>query len=333
MGIADKLRPIFGDIEQMFTGLKEFVTGVFMGDWELAFQGLGNIVSGFGSLVNHVLDLVVGMFDGFSGQIIENIGGLFDWISEKTGLDLTEIKYAVLLTLNIIRFSIEGLAITTGYIVQDLCDTISYMIQGDWDNAWLSAKKMVSDASTDIIGSATEMAIKVTDQMMAGEDASNDFSDTFKENMESVRTEVDETNKVQIDGGSILGGFIGWCQTAHAWIQDVISGIGFLGGYKTDAIGGAVRGALVQLPHEAGGGFVDEGQLFIANEAGPELVGTMNGRTAVANNDQIVEGIRQGVFEAVSAAMNGGNQDVNVKVYLDSREIKHGQERLARAWG
>ena len=83
----------------------------------------------------------------------------------------------------------------------------------------------------------------------------------------------------------------------------------------------------------ASGGFFDEGQMFIAREAGPEMVGTIGGRTAVANNDQIVEGIRQGVFEAVSAAMSGGQNDVNVKVYLDSREIKAGQRRLAYATG
>lgn len=45
----------------------------------------------------------------------------------------------------------------------------------------------------------------------------------------------------------------------------------------------------------ATGGFPDEGQLFIAREAGAEMVGSMNGRTAVANNDQIVEGIAGGV--------------------------------------
>lgn len=81
------------------------------------------------------------------------------------------------------------------------------------------------------------------------------------------------------------------------------------------------------------GGFPTRGDLFFANENGAEMVGSMGGRTAVANNDQIVEGIRQGVFEAVSAAMSGGGQDVNVKVFLDSREIKAGQQRLSRAMG
>ena len=63
------------------------------------------------------------------------------------------------------------------------------------------------------------------------------------------------------------------------------------------------------------------------------MVGSIGGRTAVANNDQIVEGIRQGVYDAVVAANGNGDRDVSVKVYLDSREIKAGQQRLARAMG
>lgn len=50
----------------------------------------------------------------------------------------------------------------------------------------------------------------------------------------------------------------------------------------------------------ASGGFPTTGDLFIANEAGAELVGSLGGHTAVANNDQIVEGIRQGVYDANS---------------------------------
>lgn len=48
----------------------------------------------------------------------------------------------------------------------------------------------------------------------------------------------------------------------------------------------------------ASGGFPDEGELFIAREAGAEMIGSLGGRTAVVNNDQIVEGISQGVADA-----------------------------------
>ena len=46
------------------------------------------------------------------------------------------------------------------------------------------------------------------------------------------------------------------------------------------------------------GGFPEIGQLFVAREAGPELVGNIGRRSAVANNDQIVAGIAGGVAEA-----------------------------------
>jgi hypothetical protein len=50
----------------------------------------------------------------------------------------------------------------------------------------------------------------------------------------------------------------------------------------------------------ATGGFPTQGDLFIANEAGAELVGSINGKTSVANQGQIIEGIQRGVAEANS---------------------------------
>ena len=52
--------------------------------------------------------------------------------------------------------------------------------------------------------------------------------------------------------------------------------------------------------YEEGGYGIPKGDLFIANEAGAEMVGSMNGKTTVANNEQIVEGIRKGVRDANS---------------------------------
>ena len=46
------------------------------------------------------------------------------------------------------------------------------------------------------------------------------------------------------------------------------------------------------------------GQLFIAREAGPEMVGNIGGRTAVANNDQIVQAVSRGVAQAVASVLS-----------------------------
>lgn len=53
----------------------------------------------------------------------------------------------------------------------------------------------------------------------------------------------------------------------------------------------------LKIPLLASGGFPDTGQIFIANEAGPELVGTIGNKTAVANTQQIVSGISSGVAD------------------------------------
>ena len=63
----------------------------------------------------------------------------------------------------------------------------------------------------------------------------------------------------------------------------------------------------------AEGGTADEtGQLFVAREAGPELVGNLGGHTAVMNNDQIVASVSDGVARAVASVMTGrsGNQTI-----------------------
>ena len=53
----------------------------------------------------------------------------------------------------------------------------------------------------------------------------------------------------------------------------------------------------------ADGGYPMQGQMFIAREAGAELVGNVGGRTGVVNNDQIVEAVSNGVYQAVSQAL------------------------------
>lgn len=75
-------------------------------------------------------------------------------------------------------------------------------------------------------------------------------------------------------------------------------------------------------PKKANGGIVPTGQMFIAREAGPELVGNIGGRTAVANNNQIVEAVSNGVYRAVVAAMRENqNSGGNYNFYLDGKEI------------
>ena len=98
----------------------------------------------------------------------------------------------------------------------------------------------------------------------------------------------------------------------------------------------------ISLPRFAEGGFPEQGQMFVAREAGPEMVGSIGRRTAVANNEQIVAGIAGGVASA--------NEEQNVLlreqnsllrailekdsgVYLDGKNLTNSVEKYQRERG
>ena len=79
------------------------------------------------------------------------------------------------------------------------------------------------------------------------------------------------------------------------------------------------NGSWHPIPQYASGGVPDMGQMFIARESGPELVGTLGGHSAVMNNDQIVASVSNGVYQAVKSALgNGQNVTVNVTLQGDA---------------
>ena len=72
----------------------------------------------------------------------------------------------------------------------------------------------------------------------------------------------------------------------------------------------------------------------MANEAGPEMVGKMGNRNAVANNNQIIEGIKTGVFEAVLDALNASgilDRDDSEKEVVLELTVKADSETLYKA--
>lgn len=81
---------------------------------------------------------------------------------------------------------------------------------------------------------------------------------------------------------------------------DTADPLGILGNFPRMADGGVIK-------KFATGGVPNFGQMFIAREAGPELVGKIGNQSAVVNNDQIVQAVSQGVAGAVASVLGNGN--------------------------
>lgn len=136
---------------------------------------------------------------------------------------------------------------------------------------------------------------------------------------------------------TVVAALIAWkvatlAQAAAQWIQNAslaakIGLMTFGAGLAIVATVGAVATAMASqansIPQYANGAYdIEQGQLFVARERGPEMVGTINGRSSVANNNQIVESVSLGVERAVSRALagNSSQQSVTVKIDFNSNE-------------
>ena len=101
---------------------------------------------------------------------------------------------------------------------------------------------------------------------------------------------------------------------------------GNYGGY------GSLQEYLQAQKKKATGGFVPRGDLFIANEKTPEMIGSIGGNTAVANNNQITEAIATATYNAMARALSENGQNVNVVVEADGDRMFKVFQKKQRDW-
>ena len=147
------------------------------------------------------------------------------------------------------------------------------------------------------------------------------------------------TNTTIIQWNSVLTVMEKAMNNAISALNDVIRSINAVSWITGISLSYFSEVQLDPIPYFAQGGFVDEGQLFIAREAGAEMVGTIGNRTAVANNDQIVEGIsagvanaNDGVIAAIYALMNI-IEDKDLSVSIGDDVIGRSYDRYSRNRG
>jgi hypothetical protein len=144
--------------------------------------------------------------------------------------------------------------------------------------------------------------------------------DKFK----NLKAGFTQTIKNAVNAGiDLMNKFIGWINSKLSFSWDAFE----IAGKEIIPSGSIQLFTIPSIPRLETGGFLEDG-LFTMNHG--EIAGKFNnGKSVVANNQQIVEGIAAGVYEAVVAAMSasGGRQDQSVNVYLDGKQITAAVEK------
>ena len=141
-----------------------------------------------------------------------------------------------------------------------------------------------------------------------GTEVPNWFENTVKP-MFSLETWLEYLSPIKDAFSQVWGDALGFAKSFWNTVSDFIEGVinGTIDGFgKIVAAKDLLTGSSsnfnvthVDISKYATGGFPQTGSLFWAQEAGPELVGTMNGRTAVASNNEIT-----GITAAINNASN-----------------------------
>ena len=327
-GIWEQIK---GPIENLWTQ----ITGAFSEAWEVIkliwdnvspyFQGIWD---GITSIFNTAWETIKGVWDTVSPYfqaIWDSIQSIFSVVSSVlSGFFSTAWESIKAVWNNVVNFfSVIWAGIKTVFSV------VKGVLSGGCSGAWDAIKNVWNQVTNFFLGVWKGI------QNVFGSVA-NWFKDVFSKAWQAVKN-------VFTTGGQVFQGIVqGIADVLKSVVNSIIRGINWVITKPFNALNSMIRTlrgieifgltpfswlntfSTPQIPLLAEGGFPEQGQMFIAREAGPELVGNIGNKTAVANNDQIIEGVRQGVYAAVVEANANNNTRQPINVYIGNKKVYEG---------
>lgn len=291
-----------GDLKNSITTIEAIVGGASLGIGAiLAFTGV-NLPLGIGLMAAGAIAMgsaVALNWDAMNSKTkttVTTIAGILGGALLAVGAILAFT--GVNLPLGIALMAAGGVSLGTAVALnwntitnkaKEICNSVKTTVSGMWTkvkegakSAWSGIKSTFSSVATFFKDTFTKAWTKVKEVFSTGGKVFSGIKDGIVSAFKTiVNTLIKGINKVVATPFKAIN-------TALTKIKNIsILSMKPFSDIKTISI--------PSIPLLAQGGFPDMGQMFIAREAGPELVGTIGGRTAVANNDQIVEGISEGV--------------------------------------
>lgn len=346
----EPLRASLGRLKDSFGTFVDILTRGFAWAWE-------NILKPFAHwtierLAPTLVDLLASAFN-FLNTVLEKVGPAFAEFYNNVLKPLFDyIGDEVITILNDIGSYLEELAPIVGetltnalLVLQDICEIIGPYVKDIYENVIKPLNKELRDQSIINLKALNDLLSDLHD-LLSGKISFKEFIEGLDLSAVGILALFNPTLQItqlwgeffgkkieELIGGAQkkLDGFVEWfhrkVDELKRWWENLT-----LNGFHLKLPHIKVTGTFslkpLQVPHfslewYANGGFPDLGQMFIAREAGPEMVGQIGGRTAVANNDQIAEGISEAVYNAFMRA-NGNDRPIVINpgpVYIDGKEL------------
>lgn len=296
----------FTIIIEVITGIIGFVTSLVEKITWL-FENWDIVWAGIVDIATRCKDGILAVWD----MIVMKLQEVAAYISGVFNTDWSESFGFLGEIMNVFFSGIQGVFDGVKRILQGLIQFVVGIFTNDWSKAWNGIKNIfggIWGGLTSIVKTPINAVLRCLNRLLDG--------------VESVANRIADALSIHLDLPDAIEKATGWSSFGIS-IPHV---------------------RIPNIPYLAGGGMIPNmGQAFIARENGPELIGTFGRRTAVMNNNQIVESITAGVKEAVVEAMmavsgtaSAGNPMVEVTVKADSetlyRTVQKGKAKYNRRY-
>jgi hypothetical protein len=273
-----------------------------------------NIIQPMQTFFKPLIDACSEAWTWLDNNFFTPIGDAFAEVKEYATGKFTEIKTDLTASFTVIKNKVTE-------ITNKIAEIFSALLWAFKEYVWNPIKKYVSDWYNENVKPIVD-SVKTAAKMMWDLLKIYIF-DKIKNKVDALVEDIKRLGKGAAD---VMSGI--FKATINGILSSIESKINNFIRMLNDAIGlinkipgvNITRVAEISIPLLANGGVVDAGQMFIAREAGPELVGTIGRKTAVANNDQIISGIEAGVYRAMTAANStrqGGSQTIRIVNEID----------------
>lgn len=267
--------------------IKQRLSEPFVAAWNKMVEVFSPVAEWFGTLFKSVWQIIRAIFklgwEKIKGPILTALLWVMDKI-EPVAVFIAQCIDAVRNALRIAWWAIKtGMATAVNWIASNVINPIIDAL----NRAGRVAANILGEEYTEIqrIG---PIAVESFEEV---EKSSTEAADTVRNTFKGLR---DDINRELSFNPTVKFNYSNTTATVHINYQTSGGSSQLMGSVNTRI---DTHPSIAQY---ASGGFVDQGQLFLSRESGPELVGTIGGNTAVANNDQIIAGIQNGVAQANS---------------------------------
>lgn len=300
--LAEAFKLLKSIVEPILTGIVEFAKKV-----SPVFETVKTVLTTAFESIKRIVEKLTSVFDEHGSRVESIFSGIATIISQLWTVVGPAIEIFYTTIFGVIEVAFTAVAEVIGTIIDILSDVVDFLagvFTGDWERAWNAINRIFVDFWNGLVGIVFGVINGIIDVI-------NRIGPVVSGLLGGTWTDIKHLGEAGEESAEEIASAM---ESAASAAKNVFTGVGdkiskdlsatptisFKYENAPSGVGANNANHLTTVSTYAEGGYVSTGELFVAREQGPELVGSIGSHSAVANNDQIVAGISSGVQSANS---------------------------------